>query len=168
MGVVSNTSNSFTGGVLLTGGIYAPGSVAALGDPNDGGNSGTITFQGGAIRHWSATQSDTNNLYDRYVVPLNTYSWKIDTYTHNINYQSGDNFTNADGHTVGFVKLGSGILTFDEAESYSGLTKIEGGTLLLGANNMLPSGGVTVSSCLTTACYTSGSLTAAKLDLDEL
>ena len=76
----------------------APHSVAALGDPNDGGNSGTITFQGGAIRHWSATQSDTNNLYDRYVVPLNTYSWKIDTYTHNINYQSGDNFTNAGGH----------------------------------------------------------------------
>ncbi|MDA7780257.1 autotransporter-associated beta strand repeat-containing protein, partial [Candidatus Pelagibacter sp.] len=167
LGVVSNTSNSFTGGVLLTGGIYAPGSVAALGDPNDGGNSGTITFQGGAIRHWSATQSDTNALYDRYVIPLNSYSWKIDTYTHNINYQSGDNFGNAGGHTVGFVKLGSGILEFDEAESYSGLTKIEGGTLLLGANNMLPSGGVTVSSCLTTACYTSGSLTAAKLDLDE-
>ncbi len=45
----------------------------------------------------------------------------------------------------GVTKSGAGILTFSTAKTYTGLTSVNGGTLLAGVNNFISSGNITVN-----------------------
>lgn len=47
--------------------------------------------------------------------------------------------------TGGLTKSGAGILTFSTAKTYTGLTSVNGGTLLYGIDNAISSGNVTVN-----------------------
>lgn len=47
--------------------------------------------------------------------------------------------------TGGFTKSGAGTLTFSTAKTYTGLTSVNGGTLLYGISNAISSGNVTVN-----------------------
>ncbi len=46
----------------------------------------------------------------------------------------------------GFTKSGAGTLTFSTAKTYTGLTSVNGGTLLAGVNNFISSGNLTVNN----------------------
>ncbi|NDE66268.1 MAG: hypothetical protein EB049_06210, partial [Actinobacteria bacterium] len=144
-------ANSFTGHIFLSGGVLAPYANDALGDS---GSTNKITFQGGAVRHYS---TNTSELYARFNTPTSGNAWGIDPGNFSINYNEGlgETFT---GTNVGFSVFGSlgisgsngsyslqsassGTVTFDTTHLYTGTTTLRGGsstTLLL--STLPPSG----------------------------
>lgn len=46
----------------------------------------------------------------------------------------------------GFIKSGAGTLTFPASKTYTGLTSVNGGTLLAGVNNFISSGNLTINN----------------------
>ncbi|NBQ00315.1 MAG: hypothetical protein EBU44_03325, partial [Proteobacteria bacterium] len=115
---VANASNTFTGGVVLNSGIFAPGSVNSLGSgfTDLNGAAGTITFSGGAVRLYENTNSGADALYARFKTPVSN-SYKIDVPSgYSVAFTSP--FVGTSG--VGFEKLGDGTLTFNNTETYTG------------------------------------------------
>ena len=48
--------------------------------------------------------------------------------------------------TTGLTKSGAGTLTFSTSKTYTGLTSVNGGTLLAGVNNFISSGNITINN----------------------
>ena len=74
-------NNTYSGGTVLTAGTLAPYAIGAIGSD--------ITFNGGAIRHYS---TNTAELYAKYIQPLNGKSWRIDPGGNTVNYSSSEVF----------------------------------------------------------------------------
>jgi autotransporter-associated beta strand protein len=151
---VVNASNTFTGGVVLNSGIFAPGSVDSLGSgfTNLTATAGTITFSGGAVRLYANTNAAADALYARFKTPVSN-SYKIDVPSgYSVAFTSP--FVGTSG--VGFEKLGDGTLTFNNTETYTGATVVSGGVLILGGSSKLAStGSLSVSTCGSYSCYPS-------------
>jgi autotransporter-associated beta strand protein len=136
---VVNATNTFSGGVVLSSGIFAPGSVGSLGSgfTNLTATAGTITFSGGAVRIYANTNAAADALYARFKTPISN-SYEIDVPSgYSVAFTSP--FVGTAG--VGFEKLGDGILTFNNTETYTGATTVSGGVLILGGSSKLASAG---------------------------
>ena len=117
-GVVTLTGdNSYTGGTVLTAGTLQIGHANAL------GSSGTISFDGGTLRHSSANTVDYSSRFSQTA----GQAYSIDTYGENITLANA--LTSAGGS---LTKLGGGTLTLSADNTYTGTTTISAGTLQIG------------------------------------
>jgi autotransporter-associated beta strand protein len=127
------TTNSFSGGLNLDGGIVN------FKDPVNNLGTGTITFNGGTLQYNAAgNTADISSLRTVFASGGAT----IDTDGNNVS------FANAvgGGGAGGLTKVGAGSLTLGGANTYSGATAISAGTLALGVGASLPDSSITVGS----------------------
>ena len=112
------TTNGFTGGLFLNGGIVNFSTTANLG-------AGGITFAGGELKYVAANQSDISAV----PVTFGTGGGAIDDGGNAITW------ANPVGNkgSGGLTKLGAGTLTLSGTNSYAGNTVVSSGTLALGA-----------------------------------
>ncbi|HYO26183.1 MAG TPA: autotransporter-associated beta strand repeat-containing protein, partial [Lacipirellulaceae bacterium] len=132
--VLSNTSNSYTGGTRLEGGAVEISSLS-----NIGGTSSAITFAGGILR---TTASAVASL------AANNVNWS--TFDGGFDVSNSGSMlvlTNPIGGSGSLTKLGAGTLRMDVANSYTGDTRLNAGTLVvlhpdaLLQTNLVPGGG---------------------------
>ena len=121
---------TYTGGTTLSGGVLNF-SASALG-------TGGITFSGGTLQYASGNTQDVSPA----IASIGSgQAAKIDTNGNSVFFGSG---LSGNG---GLMKLGSGMLTLNAANSYLGTTTVSGGTLQLGTGipGALPGGAVTAN-----------------------
>ena len=109
-------SNSFTGGTEFQEGI-----VSVEADANLGVTTGPLTFDGGDLRWDAQFDLDSNR-----TITLNAGGAGLRTRTFSTT------ISQAITGVGGLTKFGSGSLTLDGANTYSGDTTIENGTIVLG------------------------------------
>jgi autotransporter-associated beta strand protein len=122
--VLTSTSNSYSGGTVLGGGIVSVGS-----DSNLGNISGGLTFSGGTLQTSAGITSART-------VTINSGGGTFDT--NSFNSAMSGNITG----TGALTKAGSGTLTLSGTNTYGGGTFINAGTL---TNNGSYSGTTTLS-----------------------
>lgn len=136
-----SASNGFAGPVTLAGGTLALANAGAL------PSSGNVSFTGGALQY---SGSNTTDFSSR--IAGSTGAITIDTNSQNVTWASGLANTNSGGLT----KNGSGILTLSAANTYSGVTTVNAGAVLV--NNALALGsGSSVNVSTNGASLTIGS-----------
>ena len=123
-------ANTYTGGTVLSNGVLVLGSSGAL------GSSGTLTFGGGTLQFSAANITD----YSARFSTAANQTFNFDT--------AGQNVTQAtalasSGGTL--TKLGGGTLALTAANSYTGGTVVNAGTLALFGSGSLGSGPVDIS-----------------------
>ena len=120
-------NNIFTGATTLTagtlnlGGAETPGTSGPLGKPATVANS--IIFGGGILQYSPANQYD----YSGRFTATGNNAYKIDTDGQDVIFASAL----AASGSSGLTKSGTGTLTLTGANSYTGATTVNGGTLLL-------------------------------------
>ena len=121
-------SNSYSGVTTLSGGVLQVGNAAAL-------STGNITFAGGSLQF--AVSNDYSSRIKNSTGPVS-----LDTYT-----QPSLGLANPidSSNTGGLSKAGSGILTLNGNNTYTGPTTISAGTLSLGAAANLGGGNYSAS-----------------------
>ena len=107
-------NNSYTGGTTITGGILAIASGDSLG-------TGSLTFNGGYLCRLQAT--DAVDLGERDIVIPSDMIAVFDTNGHSID---SEGVISGEG---GLIKYGAGTLTLSGANTYTGLTNVQTGTL---------------------------------------
>ncbi|GAB4239676.1 MAG: hypothetical protein OHK005_01270 [Candidatus Methylacidiphilales bacterium] len=158
---LTDTNNTFSGGVTLNQGTIEIGSNAALG-------TGTLTINGGALEAFGAARSPTNayTINDSYsVIGTNNLTFSgagtVNSGSHSIDVINGVTYTlsgNLTG-TGGLVKEGNGILALTGGtKTFSGGLTVEAGTVNAtrngvitlgvadGANNIAGAGAITVNT----------------------
>ena len=124
-----SATNTYTGGTTLNAGILKLNAPESAGISGPLGKSGTITFGGGALQYSAANQFDYSGSFSTAANQL----INIDTAGQNVTFVSA--LTNSGGT---LTKLGAGTLTLTGANTYSGGTFINNGTLAV--NNLNGSG----------------------------
>jgi len=157
-------ANTFTGGVTLNAGTLSLGNATALG-------TGTLTINGGALDVTGAIANTTNN---------NAQNWNANfTFngTNTLNLGTGAVTMNASrivtvnastltvggaigdsGNAYGLTKAGAGNLTLTGANTYTGTTTINAGTLSIGNN------GTTGNLSASSSIINNGTLTFNRTD----
>jgi CSLREA domain-containing protein len=123
---LNGTSNSYSGMTTINGGVLSVGSALNLG--TDG-----LTFNGGALQ---ITSTCTINK----TTTISSGGGTLDV--------SGSvNYTSSIGGTGALTKIGTGTLTLGAANSYTGGTTINAGTLQLsgGSNRLYNQGAITIT-----------------------
>lgn len=137
-------TNAYTNGTTVTEGILNTTRAAALASYNTAGkvviNGGTLGVQVGGAG-WTTTQVDTMLTN----ATKTSGALGIDTTNGNLTQWTAFTTTNL-GSTIGLTKLGSNTLTLDQANTYTGVTNVNEGTLLV--NGSLASSSVVVNSTL--------------------
>ncbi|MBI2512381.1 MAG: autotransporter-associated beta strand repeat-containing protein [Opitutae bacterium] len=133
---VLSGNNSYTGGTTLAGGTLQIGHANAL------GTSGTVRFTGGTLQYGSGITTDFSSR-----IANSTGAIAIDTNGNDVTFASALASTN----TGGLAKSGAGTLTLGAANSYTGGTTLNAGTLALGNNSALGTGTLTVNGGTLTA-----------------
>jgi autotransporter-associated beta strand protein len=110
-------ANSQTGGTTLAGGTLALGSSGAL------GSGGAIAFTGGTLQFSAANTTDYSGRFSSAA----SQAFRFDTNGQNVTL--GSPLVSAGGT---LNKSGAGTLTLAAANTFSGVTTISAGTLLLG------------------------------------
>jgi fibronectin-binding autotransporter adhesin len=128
-------NNSYTGGTRLLGGTLALGDQRPLNALGGIGRTGLITFGGGTLR-WET--ADTSGGFfpgidysPRFSTAANQ-AYSIDTNGRGVTFSA--NLSSAGGS---LTKLGTGTLTLQSANSYTGATRVAAGTLALGDTQAL-------------------------------
>jgi len=129
-GTVSARSLFVGGSVIFTGGVFAAGQVHET-----NGNNGTVTFNGGTLR-LTGNQTDLFTGFESGDVTLVGAGGTIDTDTYRGGIACG---LSGNGS---LTKQGSGMLTLNGNNTYTGGTTVETGMLLVNGST----GNVTVSS----------------------
>ena len=140
--VTLNTTNSFTGPVSIIGGVLAIDNLADGGEPSSIGASSAeaanFTLNGGTLRLIGA-QTNTNR-----AITLGANGGSIEVPTASVNLQISGGITGAGALT----KTGAGTLILAAANTHSGGTLLQGGTLVLASDTAntsgLGSGGITL------------------------
>jgi fibronectin-binding autotransporter adhesin len=125
--LVLTGANTYSGGTVVRGGVLAVYNEGNLGDAY-----GTITLDGGILQ----TRGD---LLDIRNVFLGGSGGTIDTDGYDDDFYGV--FSDSGSAHGGLTKIGAGILTLYGANTYSGGTAVSSGTLRIGADNVMPSGG---------------------------
>jgi len=125
-------SNSYTGPTSINAGVLSLGSASAI------GSSGTISFGGGVLQF---TGSNSTDYSSRFSTGANQ-AYALDTNGQNVTV--GNALTSSGGS---LRKLGSGTLTLTAANTYTGTTSINAGTLQIG--NGSTAGSLASSSAIT-------------------
>jgi len=115
-------NNTYTGATTLSGGTLALGSAGAIGD------TGSIVFDGGILQF---SADNTTDYSFRFAEIAAGRFARIDTNGHDIVFNS---ILNGSG---GLEKLGTGSLTLNADNTFSGNTVISGGWLVLGSATAL-------------------------------
>ncbi|MCU0797511.1 MAG: autotransporter-associated beta strand repeat-containing protein [Akkermansiaceae bacterium] len=133
---ITNPANDFTGGVKINQGTltFANGALAT---------TGAITMDGGTLR-WDT--GNTQDLSSR----LTLVDGKNATFNTN---GSNVTFASAIGNssTANLIKSGTGTLTLALPATYSGSTTITGGTLAIGAPDVIPATAITLGAATLSA-----------------
>ena len=124
-------SSTYTGTTTLFNGLLSINNSLAL------GTLGSVVFNGGTLQYGSNVTTD---LSSRISGNLSTSNFAIDTNGNNVAYGSG--LTG----TVGLVKLGSGKLTLNAPNTFTGAVSISAGTLELAAAGTLAAANVSIAS----------------------
>lgn len=114
-------SNTYTGGTNLNLGTIQINSAASLGDP-----AGNLAFGGGTLQLLADVTTARN-----YTVSGNS-SAILDTNSHALTLNGA--VAPASGGTGGLTKNGAGVLTLTGANTYTGATTVNGGTLSVSSN----------------------------------
>ena len=133
--VVSNPASTYTGNTVIAGGILAAAGSGSLGDATSGTNTLLFDGVGATLR----ADGSINSSAARNVTLIS--AGIIDT--------NGNSVTIAgviDG-SGGLTKIGAGILTLSNANTYGGLTSVSAGTLLV--NGSIASSARMVNSAAT-------------------
>jgi fibronectin-binding autotransporter adhesin len=165
---LSSGASDFTGSIQLTnsGTLIAGGTE----NPTTGplGMGGTISFDGGTLQFSVANTFDYS---PRFSMAANQ-AYKFDTAAQNVTFT---NALTSSGGTL--TKLGSGVLTLAGANTYSGLTAVGGGKLVVqgsaGSGNIIVSNstafGVTATgTSITPATLTVGTSSGATLEFNNV
>ena len=130
--LILSGANAYTGGTTVTG--KAVLNVAS--DGNLGGAAGVLTLNNGG------TLQPSSDFASARAITLAGTGGVIDTQGFSVALSGG-----IGGGAVPLTKVGSGALTLSGVNTYTGGTNLQQGTLLLGANNALPTTGpVTLSA----------------------
>jgi len=122
-------SNTYTGGTAINGGTVYINGNASLGD-----SSGGISFNGGVLKQ-------TADVSMSRLITLNAGGGVFDTQSYQLTLSGVISGSGA------LTKRGIGTLYLNAANTYTGGTVVSSGTLSLGVNNALASGGaVTVGA----------------------
>jgi autotransporter-associated beta strand protein len=115
------TANNFSGGLNLNGGTTVFSTLNNLG-------SGAITFAGGALKY----SANTDDLSTR-TVTFNAGGATIDDNGNSVSFANPV----GNGGAGGLTKLGSGTLTLNGTNKFSGNTLVGAGTLALGGSSFI-------------------------------
>ncbi len=141
-------ANSYTGGTYLAGGTLKAQTTGSLPGYDGSSSFGVVSVRGGTT------------LVVAVGITGNWQSGDIDTLLSNVAFNDGavlgidtsdgdfvydSNITDTDGGSLGLVKLGDNMLTLGGANSYSGGTDVEPGTLQVGSSTALGTGNLTVN-----------------------
>ena len=123
-------TNTYSGGTTLSAGIVNAGSAGAL------GATGAINFAGGTLQYSTSNQTD----YSSRFATAAGQRYNIDTNGQNVTYATA--LSSSGGR---LTKLGTGTLTLNGANGFTGGTTVSAGTLSL--QSLLTNAGiVTVAS----------------------
>jgi autotransporter-associated beta strand protein len=143
-------ANTYSGTTTVNAGTLQVGNNSALG-------TGTLVLNGGALSASDdvTARTLTNNfrfsnnatLGDSVNSAALTLSGTGDlgTTTRTLTNNSDVTFAGVLSNTAGITKAGTGTLTLAAANTYTGLTTVNAGTLRYGTNNAIATGGVTVN-----------------------
>ena len=141
--LVFSGTNTYTGNTLVTGGTLQAKYTASLPGYSTSGKVSaaagtTIAVNAGGTGEWAST--DINTL-------VNTASFASGSSIGIDTTDGAFTYDQALGSTIGFTKLGTNTLTDSVANTYSGATNVQGGTLKFSSTAGLPGGSaVTVAS----------------------
>jgi len=161
--------NTYTGSNYLTGGELIVNRGENLGVNGPLGIGGVISFAGGTLGYSTANSYDYSPRFD--TTPGQAYSFDVPSGV-SVNFATG---LTSSGGTL--AKLGAGTLTLAAANTYSGLTTVSAGTLViqgtLGHGNITVGDGQTLGvfengTPLQPAALTLGATTSASLEFLNL
>ncbi len=127
-------SNTYSGVTTLSAGILKMGGSLALGQ----GTANSISFQGGTLQY--GYNVGVTDLSSRIVSSTSGTNVAIDTNGNNVSFGSGL------AGQGGLLKAGSGSLTLNAANTFTGAVNLQGGTLQIAQAGSLASASVTVAS----------------------
>lgn len=128
--ILADAAHEYTGGTILQGGALQLGFASDF--AGSLGPSGTISFEGGALRFSTSNTTD----YSARFSTAAGQQYRIDTNSANVSLASA--ITSAGGT---FTKLGAGTLTLSGANSFDGGITFSAGALQLGSTGALGSAG---------------------------
>ena len=108
--------NDYTGGTNLGAGTLSLGSLEAI------GSTGTISFSGGTLQYSAMNQTDYSNRFSTAAAQ----QYKVDTNSQNVTWATA---LTSSGGTLS--KSGSGRLTLTGSSSYTGISTVAQGTLIV-------------------------------------
>jgi autotransporter-associated beta strand protein len=115
-------NNTYTGGTTLNAGVISVNNAGAL------GNTGTISFGGGQLQYTANNTTDYSSRFSTGASQL----YSVDTNGQSVTWAS--NLSSSGGN---LTKTGTGTLTVSGANSYTGTTTVNAGTLAFGADQNL-------------------------------
>jgi len=122
-------ANTYSGATNINAGILRADVADVAATSGALGNSGDITFTGGTLQY---TANSAGSDYSTRI-KSSTSAMTFDTNGQNVTFAT--KFANT--NTGGLTKLGAGELSVVlDSSSYTGLTKVDGGTLVLGNNTV--------------------------------
>ena len=122
-------ANTYTGVTNINAGTLVADVADVAATSGALGNGGNITFTGGTLQY---TANSAGSDYSTRI-KSSTSAMTFDTNGQNVTFAT--NFANT--NTGGLTKLGAGELSVVlDSTGYTGLTKVDGGTLVLGNNTV--------------------------------
>ncbi|MGC3959972.1 MAG: autotransporter-associated beta strand repeat-containing protein [Verrucomicrobiota bacterium] len=160
-------ANTYSGNTVLSGGALVLNRAETEGLNGPLGVGGTISFTGGSLQY------SVNNTFDyspRFSAAA-TQAYRIDTGGQSVTLT---NALTSSGGT--FTKIGSGVLTLTGANTYSGLTTVSAGKLVLqgsaGSGNITVANsaalGLTAGTQITPGALTVGTSSSATLEFNNV